>query len=141
VESITLPPGARSVAMARQWVRNLVSERDLDTSVAELLTTELVSNVVRHANTDVAVMAGFDGCVRVEVHDGQAATNAFREILNSAPMDVPLDSPGRRGIPLVRYLASRFGLADEPGVWSGKIVWFELDWTDLQLDELGVARQ
>jgi anti-sigma regulatory factor (Ser/Thr protein kinase) len=132
VESITLSPEPRSVWTARQFVRKLLTDRDLDTAVAELLTTELVSNVVRHAETDIAVMVGFDTCVRVEVHDGLAATDAFREVLRSPLMDVPPDSPGRRGLPLVRHLSARFGLADEPGVWDGKIVWFELDSENLQ---------
>jgi hypothetical protein len=28
-------------------------------------------------------------------------------------------------------MASRFGLDAEPGVHNGKIVWFELEWSDL----------
>ena len=127
MESITLAAETRSVWVARHFVRRLLADRGVDTAVAELLTTELVSNVVRHANTDIAVMVGFDPCVRVEVHDGLAATDAFREILNTPLAEIPPDSPGRRGLPLVRHLSARFGLADEPGVWDGKIVWFELD--------------
>jgi hypothetical protein len=28
---------------------------------------------------------------------------------------------------MIHALTSRFGLAEEPGEWNGKIVWFELD--------------
>ncbi len=134
MDSITLAPEPASVPAARHFVRGFLNERNLQTEVAELLTSELVSNVVRHARTDIAVMLTFDECLRIEVHDGQAATEAFREIVSAppAPVDVPFTSPGLRGLPLVRHLATRFGLADERGIWNGKIVWFEIDPEDLQ---------
>ena len=100
-----------------------------------LLTSELVANVVRHAQTDLTVAVQFDEYVRIEVHDGAAATEAFRELLAGAPTSVPAESPGGRGLGLVRGLASRFGLADEPGVWNAKIVWFELDLDNLAMPD------
>jgi len=129
MESIRLGPEVASVPLARHFVQEFLNELGLETAIAVLLTSELVSNVVRHARTDFTVTLAFDECLRVEVHDGEAATETFREILNAAPApaDVPVTSPGRRGLPLLRHLATRFGLADERGIWDGKIVWFELD--------------
>jgi anti-sigma regulatory factor (Ser/Thr protein kinase) len=131
VESIALAAEPVSVGMARRFVSDLFVDRRLDPSLAVLLTSELVANVVRHAGTDLTVAIDFDEVVRIEVHDGAAATEAFREMLGSAPTSVPAGVPGGRGLGLVRMMASRFGLADEPGILNGKIVWFELDLADL----------
>jgi anti-sigma regulatory factor (Ser/Thr protein kinase) len=135
VESIALAADPESVGSARSFVASLFVDRQLEASLAVLLTSELVANVVRHAQTDLTVAVRFDEYVRIEVHDGGAATEAFRELLAAAPTSVPADSPGGRGLGLVRALASRFGLADEPGVWNGKIVWFELELDNLDVPD------
>ena len=62
--------------------------------------------------------------VRVEVHDGVAATDAFRAMIGAAPAMPRPDSPGGRGLALVRALATNVGLDDDPG--GGKVVWFEV---------------
>jgi anti-sigma regulatory factor (Ser/Thr protein kinase) len=111
-----------------------LTERNLDPSLAVLLASELVANVVRHARTELTVVVKLDVCIRVEVHDGVAATEAFREIIASPPTSVSTDEPGGRGLGMVHALTSRFGLADEPGEWGGKIVWFELDHADADVD-------
>jgi anti-sigma regulatory factor (Ser/Thr protein kinase) len=112
-------------------VQSLLDARELEASVAILLTSELVTNVVKHAGTQLTLVVKIAPSVRVEVHDGVAATRAFRETLAHPPTYVPATSPGGRGLGLVSALASRFGLDDEPGEWEGKIVWFELDPADL----------
>jgi anti-sigma regulatory factor (Ser/Thr protein kinase) len=131
VQSITLPPDLPNIGAARRFVRAQLEHdgADFDIDVALLLTTELVSNVVRHARTDlmVSVSISVESSIRVEVHDGQAATDAFRELLASPEVVVPATTFGGRGLGLVAALASRFGLSDEPGPGNGKIVWFELD--------------
>jgi anti-sigma regulatory factor (Ser/Thr protein kinase) len=129
VEQIALEADVRSVGLARDFVRAQLADQGA-TFTAELLISELTTNVVRHAETDFTVMVGCDSCVRVEVHDGAAATEAFRAIVNDPP---PFEggSPGGRGLSLVARMSSRFGLADEPGVRNGKVVWFELDATNL----------
>jgi anti-sigma regulatory factor (Ser/Thr protein kinase) len=133
VESSTLDAAPGNTAIAREFVASRLSELDLESSVAVLLTSELVGNVVLHAQTDLTVVVEVEQFVRIEVHDGVAATDAFREIIASAPTDVPARSPSGRGLGLVRALASRFGLGDEPGQRNGKIVWFELDHGDLAI--------
>ncbi|MDQ1476693.1 MAG: hypothetical protein QOE62_1922 [Actinomycetota bacterium] len=130
MESITLPPEPSSVALARQFVRAHLDEHDVDIDVALLLTTELVTNVVRHARTSLDLVVRVEPTIRVEVHDGQAATEAFRELVARPPTNVAISSAGGRGLGLVAAIATRFGLGDEPGSWDGKIVWFELDRRD-----------
>ncbi len=125
--SIRLMAEPISVGLARDFVGSLLADRELDTFAVVLLASELVTNVVRHAETDFTVTIDFESSyVRVEVHDGVAATDAFRELVRNPPRFAD-DSLGGRGLPLVANLANRFGLDDEPGIWNGKIVWFELE--------------
>ena len=61
--------------------------------------------------------------VRIEVHDGEAATEAFREIIQTAaPPQLTMDTG--RGMSIVHALAERIGLDDDPD--GGKVVWFEV---------------
>jgi anti-sigma regulatory factor (Ser/Thr protein kinase) len=131
VESITLAPEPGSIRAARRFVQSQLDARAIDSEVAVLLTSELVTNVVRHARTHLTLAVRTEPVVRVEVHDGVAATRAFRAILAEPPTSVPATSPGGRGLGLVSALATRFGLDDNPGEWHGKVVWFELDPPDL----------
>jgi anti-sigma regulatory factor (Ser/Thr protein kinase) len=121
--SVTLPAELRSVATARHFVAEAVSEWLDDPSDVLLMTSELVANVVRHAETEVAVSVRRGPPVRVEVHDGVAATDAFRELIGAGAAMPDPSSPGGRGLALVRQLSSRIGLDDDPG--GGKVVWFE----------------
>ena len=129
MDSISLVAEPRSVGRARAFVSSLLADRGTDLFVALLLTSELATNVVRHAESDFTVMVALESCVRVEVHDAAAATDAFRALVANPPA-VSSDSPGGRGLPLVRRLATRFGLDDEPGVRDGKVVWFETELND-----------
>jgi len=86
----------------------------LDT--AELLTSELVTNALLHAGTDLVVhVEAENGTVRVAVDDG--SDNAPRM---GSPDTIDL---GGRGLPLVASLADRWGW--EP-LAHGKRVWFEV---------------
>jgi len=121
--SVTLPAELRSVAKARHFVADVVSLWLDDPSDVLLMTSELVANVVRHAETQVAVSVRRGPPVRVEVHDGVAATEAFRELIGTGVEMPDPSSPGGRGLALVRTLSTRIGLDDDPG--GGKVVWFE----------------
>ena len=77
MQSITLESEPRSVGRARRFVAAACVERHIDPSVAELLTSELATNVVLYAKSEFTVRVGFEPCARVEVHDGLCATNAF----------------------------------------------------------------
>jgi anti-sigma regulatory factor (Ser/Thr protein kinase) len=124
--SLTLSPERASAAAARGLVRDVLSAlSDEVRDVAVLLTSELVSNVVVHAETNVRVTVTDGPPVRVEVHDGVAATDAFRDIVERRAPMAPPTALGGRGVGLVHDLASRLGLTDDPD--GGKVVWFELD--------------
>jgi anti-sigma regulatory factor (Ser/Thr protein kinase) len=83
---------------------------------AELLTSELVTNALLHAGTDLVVHVQADDLlVRVAVDDGSDRAPALGDFGTSAL--------GGRGLPLVASLASRWGW--EP-LTFGKRVWFEV---------------
>jgi anti-sigma regulatory factor (Ser/Thr protein kinase) len=119
VAAITLPPQPASVPIARQFVRAFLTEEGVDSVLmlpAVLLTSELVTNGVIHAHTDLDLRAELaHDSLRVEVVDhgdgcpvhGRAAPDAERG----------------RGLSVVSELATRWGVVLEPD-W--KSVWFEL---------------
>jgi anti-sigma regulatory factor (Ser/Thr protein kinase) len=106
-----LRPEPRSAGLARRLVAEAcaaaASSADADT--AALLTTELVTNALVHAGTDVemVVEAGPDG-VRVEVRDGDPRLPERRDYDEDA-------TTGRGGL-LVEALADAHGAAVVPGV-------------------------
>ena len=83
----------------------------------------MVSNVVGHVGSAVTITVRDGPVVRVEVHNHEAATEAFRDLLHHSPKPANT-SPTGRGLGLVRALASRVGLDDDAS--GGKVVWF--DW-------------
>ena len=126
MQSVTLPAAVTSAGEARRMVgAALVHVEPEVRDAVVLMTSELVSNVVRHANTEVRVSVEPGPPIRVEVHDHVAATDAFRAIVTARPAPAQLDAPGGRGLSIVHDLASRVGLDDDPG--GGKVVWFEVD--------------
>jgi anti-sigma regulatory factor (Ser/Thr protein kinase) len=128
VEAVTLPADASTPGTARRMVREALADVDPAAAATVLLmVTELVTNVVRHAKTEVVVSIDVGPPIRVEVHDGVAATDAFREMIRTRPRSADPHAPGGRGLALVHDMASRIGIADDPR--AGKVVWFELDLT------------
>jgi len=71
---LTLPADLGSISEARAFVAQAVEGVVDDPDPVLLMTSELVTNVVLHANTDVTVSITRGPPVRVEVHDGAAAT-------------------------------------------------------------------
>ena len=112
---------ASSVGAARRLVRQQLAQvadeiNDETLDAASLLISELVTNAIVHAGTDVAVRAAFgDGVFRVEVSDGSPALPANR----------PLTGIGGTGygLQLIEAIATRWGVKPSS---SGKTVWFEL---------------
>jgi anti-sigma regulatory factor (Ser/Thr protein kinase) len=86
----------------------------LDT--AELLTSELVTNALLHAGTDLIVHVEADnGTVRIAVEDG---SDIGPRVGSMDTIDL-----GGRGLPLVATLSERWGWDPLP---HGKRVWFEV---------------
>lgn len=93
------------------------SEQELR-DTAELLTSELVTNALLHAGTDLTVhveSCDGNGSVRIAVDDGS----------DRAPQmgDLNDEDLGGRGLPLVANLAARWGWEPLP---VGKRIWFEV---------------
>ena len=90
---------------------------DPDTVAAiELLISELVTNVVRHAATDVDVRIAVGAtCVRIEVHDHNPTLPVMRS--------TRADEAGGKGMHIVNDVATRWGVQSRR---TGKCVWFEM---------------
>lgn len=115
-----------SVRAARHFVRDLLDDAGIEPSTAMLLTSELTSNVVEHACTHFDVIVTINPtAVRIEIHDGLAVTEAFRDLVTNPPAMVAATAPQGRGLHLVGSSAARFGLNDKGP--AGKAIWFELD--------------
>lgn len=116
----TFEPSAESPRLARRFVGEALDDlgaQDASES-AVLLVSELVTNAVLHARTDVDVVvaAHDDERVRVSVIDRNPSMPAQRSFSPTAGSG--------RGLHLVESVASRWGIeAKEPG----KEVWFEID--------------
>jgi anti-sigma regulatory factor (Ser/Thr protein kinase) len=118
-----LPCDASSVAAARRLVRGelaahpeIPTQRSDFVDAASLLVSELVTNAIVHARTDVELrLLADDHMLRAEVSDGNPAFPSPRRPMGLAGTG--------RGLLLMDDLASRWGV--EPS-GAGKTVWFEL---------------
>jgi anti-sigma regulatory factor (Ser/Thr protein kinase) len=116
---VPLTAGPAAAGSARGEVRAAVSLWDVpvDPDVAILLTSELVTNAIRHVPGETVVLAiscsGWE--LRVDVHD------------TSCDLPVVVDTPGEaetgRGLMLVATLSADWGFYSTP---AGKAVYFTL---------------
>ncbi len=120
--SLTMPAEAANVKKARDFVESAIADHVDDPAEVLLMTSELVSNVVGHVGSAVTITVRDGPVVRIEVHNHEAATQAFRDLLHHSERPANT-SPTGRGLGLVHTLASRVGLDDD--VNGGKVVWFE----------------
>jgi anti-sigma regulatory factor (Ser/Thr protein kinase) len=111
-----------AVPAARKALNDLNGVETSQRQVLELLTSELVTNAVRHGASDphesILLSAHkTDGTVRVEVCD-----EGLRSF-DTEPERTDLMEPGGNGLVLVEALASRWGVdRGQP-----KCVWFEAE--------------
>jgi anti-sigma regulatory factor (Ser/Thr protein kinase) len=106
-----------SVAGARHFVRNVLSDQSQEIAeAAELMTSELATNSVRHARSDfeLAILLSPEE-IRVEVSD-----NGQGQPVPRSP--TPREQSGR-GLQIVQELSDAWGISPSP---SGKLVWFTL---------------
>jgi anti-sigma regulatory factor (Ser/Thr protein kinase) len=118
---LALRPLPASAATARQFVGDTLGGWGCDafSDAARLLVSELVTNAVLHARTDVEVVVRLlRSGIRVEVHDRSTAAPVVRRYEDEAMTG--------RGLALVDELATKWGV--DP-LRDGKSVWFELDET------------
>jgi anti-sigma regulatory factor (Ser/Thr protein kinase) len=108
----------RSAGVARRFLRQTLNDWDASAyaDVAELVLTELVTNAILHAKTDIVVRIdlGVRG-LRLEVMDRSPRQPITRHY--------SLDATTGRGLGLVDALTQRWGV--QPDV-EGKTVWAEL---------------
>lgn len=128
VRRVRLPADRRTPATARAVVRSVLAEARLEELLNEalLLTTELSTNAVEHARTelDVEVVADRFG-LSVMVSD--YATGPVDELtvgVRNDSADISEVAERGRGLLLVDHFASCWGTTYLP---SGKGVWFRLD--------------
>jgi anti-sigma regulatory factor (Ser/Thr protein kinase) len=85
-------------------------------SIAQLLTSELVTNALAHGTGEIQLQLGRDSaCLRVAVRDGSGLSPRRQAV---DPM-----STGGRGLLLLEQLAWQWGTEPDP---PGKLVWFTL---------------
>lgn len=115
-----LDPDATSASAARRLVASVASDHGMHDVVDEamLLVTEVVTNAVVHAGTDIDLFVEVDGAaLRVEVVDRNTAP--VLKVVEPAAGT----SEGGRGLFLLDALATEWGTRY---FRSGKAVWFQL---------------
>jgi anti-sigma regulatory factor (Ser/Thr protein kinase) len=116
---VRLTAGPAAAAEARSQVRAVISAWDVpvDSSVAVLLTSELVTNAITHVASEtitLAISCSHDR-LRVDVHDASWILPVV--------MDAPADAETGRGLMLVATLSADWGFYRTP---AGKAVYFTL---------------
>lgn len=117
--TLRLPPEPASATRARRVTRSHLAPvcpaETLD--VAGLLVTELVSNAVLHAKTDMLLVVEIvPGRVVLRLQDGSPEDPARQ------PIDA--DAPTGRGLAIVEELATAWGVDHDRG---SKVVWANID--------------
>ncbi len=120
---IALPAGPAAAAEARSQVREAICAWNVpvDSGVAVLLTSELVTNAIAHeaGETVVLTITCVCGQLRVDVNDTSCAMPVL--------MDAPVDAEAGRGLMLVASLAADWGFHMTR---AGKAVYFTLAFED-----------
>ncbi|SCL56521.1 SpoIIE family protein phosphatase [Micromonospora peucetia] len=128
IRRVRLPADRRTPAAARALVRSVLTEAHLDelANEAMLLTTELSTNAVEHARTELDVEVVADP-VGLTVTVSDFAAGPVEELtvgVRNDATDINEVSVRGRGLLLVDHFASRWGTTYLP---TGKGVWFRLD--------------
>ena len=120
---LQLPCLTKSASVARSFARDVLHVSGLDGLVddCQLLVSELVTNVVLHAGTEIDLRCfTYSDAVRFEVRDGSSVLPGIRHYDISAATG--------RGISLVDAISTRWGANPEP---HGKVVWFQIGETQV----------
>ena len=118
--SSRLPPDLQAPARARHEAAALLLHQPPEVrDIALLLTSELVTNTVRHgvgeAHLAIVVESDHATIAVTDRGDGQVSANHYRW------------PEGGHGLTLVDALSDRWGVESTTGK-AGKRVWFELTW-------------
>ncbi|MEH1123823.1 SpoIIE family protein phosphatase [Micromonospora sp. CPCC 206061] len=128
VRRVRLPADRRTPAAARAVVRSVLTDAHLDELLNEalLLTTELSTNAVLHAGTelDIEVVADPNGLTVTVTDFASSPVERLTARPRNDELDISEISERGRGLLLVDHFASRWGTTHLP---TGKGVWFRLD--------------
>ena len=128
VRRVRLPNDRRTPAAARALVRSVLEEARLDILLNEalLLTTELSTNAVVHANTelDIEVSADRAGLTVTVTDFAPGPVEQLAVGPRNESVDIGEVAERGRGLLLVDHFASRWGTVHEG---TGKGVWFRLE--------------
>lgn len=117
---VTLPPAPDSARQARRFVGDVLTTAGIDDDrrdTAVLLTSELVTNGIVHALTELQVtVEATQSWIRVEVVDGNPNLPRRRDYDDEAMTG--------RGLEMLELLADELGM--QPLADEGKRVWFRL---------------
>ncbi|MGW2936012.1 ATP-binding SpoIIE family protein phosphatase [Streptomyces sp. NPDC001156] len=118
VASCILPDDPRAAGQAREFVREQLAAWGLDdlAITTELLASELIGNVIRHAKGPIRLRLLRSRSLTCEVYDGSLSTPRIR---HAAYTD-----EGGRGLQLVAALSRRWGARY---LRDGKCIWTEQD--------------
>jgi anti-sigma regulatory factor (Ser/Thr protein kinase) len=118
-ESLQLAPEARAPSASRRFVRSALESWELEvlTDTAVLLTSELVTNAIVHAQTEVVVTIRRDNqrSITISVQDGSQIQPRLASHAD--------DSTTGRGIEILQELAASWQVIAQP---AGKTVLFTL---------------
>ncbi len=116
---VPLAAGPAAARQARDHVRDTLGSWrvPVDEEVVTLLTSELVTNAIRHTSGRGITLdiSWWPDLLRVGVHDSSTAQPVRR--------DVPPDAETGRGLMLLTALAAEWGVIPDP---AGKSVYFTL---------------
>lgn len=128
VRRVRLPADRRTPAAARAVVRSALADANLNELLNEalLLTTELSTNAILHAQTelDIEVVAGESGLTVMVTDFAAGPINQIVVGSRNEQRDISVVSERGRGLLLVDHFASRWGTTHQR---TGKGVWFHLD--------------
>ncbi|MER6982769.1 ATP-binding SpoIIE family protein phosphatase, partial [Streptomyces carpinensis] len=118
VASCILPEDPRAAGQAREFVRAQLTTWQLgDLAITtELLASELIGNVIRHAKGPIRLRLLRSRSLTCEVYDGSLSTPRIRHAAHT--------DEGGRGLQLVAALARRWGARYHR---DGKCIWTEQD--------------
>ncbi len=117
--TLDLPQAMSSVGAARGFVRQKVTEWELDQLLEDalLVISELTTNAITHAESGCRVRLALNSAtLRIDVLDGGSGT--------PEPHAATTTDEGGRGLAIVDAVTSAWGLEIVPG--NGKLVWAEL---------------
>jgi hypothetical protein len=116
VATWSLPEDPRAAGAARRYVRDQLAAWRLEelTMTTELVVSELVANVVRHARGPYRLRLLRSRSLVCEVFDGSLTT--------PRPRRAAWTDEGGRGLQLIAALCDRWGTRN---VATGKVIWTE----------------